>query len=157
MSERLKEIFRFREDASTKEYAIAGGAGVVILVALYFIFFSGSSTPTVPAGYATRDIPFWCTKANKEFTIPYNELEEAGPQDFDAVVLPNHIRRYPSSLNNGKKTGVRMISCLSCKKWFCPDWWKRDWSEADTEIEKPLVCPHCGTDRDKYLDKMMRR
>ncbi len=163
MSERLKEWLSFRDDADTKTYVIAGVAGVAIVASLWFVFsglFGGGSAPSIEE-QMNRTVKFYCTQEKKVFEVSQKDLFADMDVADEAAMMdePPHIKRVMCPACN-KKTGVAMVRCPNeeCKQWYCPDWWQKSWSKTQYNVQKPLICPHCKTDYDKYfIEKMKNR
>ncbi len=162
MSERMKEWFSFRDDADTRTYVIAGVAGVAIVASLYFMFsglFGGGGGLSVEE---RQELPvtFYCTKHKAMFDIPQKDLflDLEVENDIDLINEPPHIRRINCPACN-TKTGVMTVLCPNeeCKKTYCPDWWQKAWSKTQFDVQKPLICPYCKTDREQYFIKSSRR
>jgi hypothetical protein len=159
-TERMKEWFRFRDDASSRTYLIAGVAGLAIVASLYFVIsgFTGGGATSTLKDRQEKPVKFYCTKHKGVFEVAQKDLipDMDLASDMAMVEEPPHIQRVTCSTCN-TKTGVAMMRCPKCKKDYCPDWWQKKWGKTQISVQKPLICPHCKTDRDKYFDEMTKR
>ncbi len=158
-TERMKEWFRFRDDAGPMTYLIAGAAGLAIVASLYFVTsgLSGGGGAAVSGDWQEKTVKFYCTKHKGEFEVAQKDLIPDMEAASEAAMMdePPHIKRILCPTCN-TKTGVAMVTCPQCKKDYCPEWWKQKWGKTQYGVQKPLICPHCKTDYDKYFVEKMK-
>lgn len=129
------------------QYLLAGTLILVIVISLISVFvgFSGDSPGE---GGEPAEMKFFCLETNKEFTIKPEELNQEEMMDHPARV------RVMSPYSN-KRTGIQMVCCPECKKYYVPEPWKDpNYSNPD----EPCKCPYCGTNREEwYRQKIKER
>jgi hypothetical protein len=131
-------------------------ATLLLVIAISLISLIHSCTGGGLGGREGRatELHFWCTEANKEFTIKSGDMR----MEEEMYMIENPSSYRVMSPYSGKKTGIQMIRCPNpdCKKYYVPDAWKEGRGGMYDPREK-IVCPHCGTDRNQWYRERRKR
>ncbi|MCD4824426.1 MAG: hypothetical protein K8S55_07455 [Phycisphaerae bacterium] len=114
-------------------------------LALTIIIPLVSLTGPNTAKHDAAKLHFWDIEKQQEFTITPDVM------DYEMMMIMGDgpEAQLVKSPLTGKKTGVPMIRCPNCKKYFIPEAWKK--GKIKHGIKKK--CTHCGTDYDEYYRK----
>lgn len=123
------------------QYILVGTLILIIIISLLSIFLAGGKR-----GSQGRAEPphFWCIETEKEFILK--------PEDFGPGMMPGMgpgFVRVMSPYTN-EKTGVPMMKCPECKKWFVSEMFLNPQAAVSKPEPGSMVCTHCGTDIQKW-------
>ena len=127
-------------------------ATLLLVIAIALISLIHSCTGGSPKKGRITELHFWCTEADKEFTIKSGDMR----MEEEMYMMEDPSSYRVMSPYSGKKTGIQMIRCPNCEKYYVPDAWKEG-RGGMYDPQQKIVCPHCGTDRNQWYRERRKR
>jgi DNA-directed RNA polymerase subunit M/transcription elongation factor TFIIS len=128
---------------------------VLFAVAVYSIWrtIAGDSPPPVE-----QQLAFQCTQCSEVFKTTNLQLHA---MQRDNAALKQFPDRSPDQAHcpkcGQKHAALLMTQCAKCREWFLPQKATRREMAAEGFAPKTPVCPHCGTDQNKWRQENLPR
>ncbi|MCD4824427.1 MAG: zinc-ribbon domain-containing protein [Phycisphaerae bacterium] len=142
LTEKFRGLFKFDGGGGNMQYILAGTLVLIIIISLVSLISTLTDSDTPKTG--DSELHFWDIEKQQEFTKQANEM------DFEMMMMVDGPEaQLVQSPLTGKKTGIMMIKCPNCKRYFIPE----DWKQGKIAHDAQKKCTHCGTDYDEYYRK----